>query len=338
MKICVVGAGAIGGTLAGHLAREGHQVSLIARGPHLNAIRAGGLRLVNHLRDRETTVHQIAADEDPIRLAAQVGTQDVVFLGLKAYAIEGMLARLRPLLGAHTAVVPAINGVPWWYFYREGGAHDGAVLESVDPKGALSRSLAGSMLLGCVVHVAGEVRAPGEVHHTAGRRLILGEIDRSLGSPISERVTMLSRCLIDAGFEVEVSPDIRVDVWAKLIGNLSFNPVAALTNSLIDQICGDEPLLDVVRPLLREGMDVAAHYGITIRMSPDERIDLARQLGSAKISMHQDFEAGRTPEIDAIVGAVIELAEWASVPVPTIRMIDALVRARARNLGLIDRA
>jgi 2-dehydropantoate 2-reductase len=335
MKICIVGAGAIGGILAAQLAQSGHRVCLIARGKHLEAIQDRGLTLVNHLRDAARYLMPMAAHHDPVMLAAQEGIQDVVIVGLKANAIPAMLGRIAPLVGPQTMVVPAINGLPWWYFYREGGAYQGAVIRSVDPDGSLLQELDAARIVGCVVHLAGEVRAPGEVHYTAGRRLIVGEIDRSLADPSTGRVEVLRDSLTQAGFDVVLSRDIRVDVWAKLVGNLSFNPVAALASALMDQICADPDLLEIVRPLLREGMQVAAHLGIEFRMTPDERIDLARQLGRAKISMHQDFEAGRPPEIDAIVGAVIELAQWGGVAIPTIRMIDALVRARARNLGLI---
>jgi 2-dehydropantoate 2-reductase len=335
MKICIVGAGAIGGILAARLAQRGHAVSVVARGAHLEAIRRHGLCLVDHLDGQRVTSFALAASEYPSQLADEQGPQDVVFIGLKAHAIPDVLASIAPLVAAQTVVVPAINGVPWWYFYREGSALDGRVLKSLDPKNTLFRDLDARHILGCVVHLAGEVRAPGEVHHTAGRRLLIGEIDRSLPDPLSARIESLGSALTDAGFETVVSRDIRVDVWAKLVGNLSFNPIAALTCALIDQICGDPALLEIVRPLLREGMEVATHLGVEIRMSPDERIDLARQLGRAKISMHQDFEAGRRPEIDAIVGAVIELADWLGLEVPTVRMIDALVRSRARNLGLL---
>lgn len=335
MKWCVVGAGAIGGIVAGRLAAAGETVSVVARGPHLAAIRESGLTLVDHSRGGLAESYRLPASEDPLDLARAVGTQDVIVIGLKAPAIGPMLPRLSPLIGAQTVVVPAINGVPWWYFLGEGGPYDGRSLTSLDPSGDMIRALSARQLIGCVVHAAGEVRAPGVVHHTAGKRFILGEIDRSLADSHTSRLRRLTEALDAAGLEAVAARDIRHDVWAKLIGNLSFNPVAALTGSLINQICADEAVLSIVRPLLLEGMAVARAYGVVIAMTPDQRIDLARQLGSSKISMQQDFEAHRTPEIDAIVGAVIELAQWADVPVPTIRMMDALVRARARNLHLI---
>jgi 2-dehydropantoate 2-reductase len=187
-----------------------------------------------------------------------------------------------------------------------------------------------SHILGCVVHVAAEVRAPAEVHHTGGRRLIVGEPDQST----SPRLEQVCSALDDAGFEAQRSERIRLDIWVKLLGNMSFNPVAALTGYLMNQICADEDVLDVIRAMMREGMAVSAHYGYPMPMTPDQRIDLARQVGAAKISMLQDLEQGRPLELDAISGAVIELAERAGVDVPAIRLVHALTLARARALGL----
>jgi 2-dehydropantoate 2-reductase len=336
MKICVVGVGAIGGILCVKLAKAGHEVSAIARGAHLQAIRDSGLTLVSHADVGRRDVVRIAADSDPARLAHLTGTVDVVMVGLKANALGAVLPTIAPLLRADTVVVPAINGVPWWYFLGEPGRHSGAVVRAVDPQGVLTGLFAAQQIIGCVVHAAGEVRQPGEVHHTGGKRFFLGEIERGLANPLTARVVALAAALNDAGLEGIAAPDIRYEVWAKLIGNLSFNPIAALTNSLMNQICGNEGLLDIIRSMLVEGMRVAKAYGCEIRMTPDERIDVARFLGGAKISMHQDFEARRAPEVDAVVGAVIELAGWEGIEVPTVRMIDALVRARAVNLGLLS--
>ena len=324
MKIAIVGAGAIGGVLGTKLAARGHQVVLVARGEHLAAIRRDGLTLVDHVGGA-SGCYPLAASEDP----ASFGEQDLVVVTLKAHAIGTMLPRLRRLVATDTVVLPAINGLPWWYFYREGGPHEGRRLRTLDRDGTMFGDLDARHLLGCVVHVAAEVRAPGEVHHTGGRRLILGEPDRS----DSDRLRSIGALLRDAGFEAEPSTDIRLDVWVKLLGNLSFNPVAALTGYLMNQICADEPVLDVIRAMMREAMAVSAHYGYPMPMTPDERIDLARQLGAAKISMLQDIERGRSLELAPVVGSVIELAELASLPVPTIRMVHALVQAKARALS-----
>jgi len=326
MKVAVVGAGAIGGVLGGRLVWRGHEVSLVARGEHLQAIRRDGLRLVDHVGDASGS-YQLAASDEP----ADFGAQDLVLIALKAQAIGAMLPRLRTLLKEETIVVPAINGLPWWYFHREPGPHEGRRLRTLDPDGTMFADLDCRHLLGCVVHVAAEVRAPGEVHHTGGTRLILGEPDNSA----SGRLQRVCAALDDAGLQAQPSQRIRLDVWIKLLGNLSFNPVAALTGYLMNQICADDDVLDVIRLMMREGMAVSAHYGYPMPMTPDERIDMARQLGAAKISMLQDIERRRPLELAPVVGAVIELADLAGLPVPTIRMVHALTQARARALGLV---
>jgi len=325
MKVAVVGAGAIGGVLGAKLAARGHDVSLIARGAHLAAIHKDGLKLVDHVGEASAS-YLLPASSEP----ADFGAQDLVIIALKAHAIAAMLPRLRPLLKDDTVVVPAINGLPWWYFYREAGPFEGRSVRTLDADGTMFAEMDCRHIVGCVVHAAGEVRAPGEVHHTGGRRLILGEPDRSS----SARLQRICAALDEAGFEAAPSSNIRLDVWIKLLGNMSFNPVAALTGYLMNQICADEDVLDVIRPMMREGMAVSAHFGYPMPMTPDERIDLARQLGAAKISMLQDIERGRTLELAPVVGSVIELAELAGLPVPTIRMVHALVQARARVLGL----
>jgi len=322
MRISIVGAGAVGAVLGARLAAAGHEVVLIARGAQLEALRRHGLTLVDHLGGI-TTRQQLPASDEP----ADFGAQDLVLIALKAHAIAPMLPRLRPLLHEETVVVPAINGLPWWYFHREGGPHEGRALRSLDPAATMFADLDCRHVVGCVVHFAAEVRAPGEVHHTGGRRLILGEPDRTL-SPRLERVCA---ALDAAGFEAQRSADIRLDVWVKLLGNLSFNPVAALTGYLMNEICADEEVLDVIRAVMHEGMAVCEHYGYPMPMTPDQRIGLARQLGAAKISMLQDLERGRPLELAAVVGSVIELAELAGLPVPVTRMLHSLAQARARK-------
>lgn len=325
MKIAVVGAGSIGAVLGAKLAARGHDVSLIARGAHLAAIRERGLQLVDHV-DAMSATFRLPASSDP----GDFGAQDLVIIGLKAHAIAAMLPRIRPLIAQRTVVVPAINGLPWWYFYKESGAHEGRRVHVLDRDGTMFDDLDCRHILGCVVHIAAEVQQPGEVHHTGGRRLIIGEPDNS----DSERLRRVAEALNQAGFEAEVSSRIRLDVWVKLLGNMSFNPVAALTGYLMNQICDDEQVLDVIRPMMREGMAVSAYFGYPMPMSPDQRIDLARKLGAAKISMLQDLEQRRPLELAAVVEAVIELSELAQVPVPTIRMVHALASARARALGI----
>ena len=325
MRVAIVGAGSIGAVIGARLAATGHDVVLIARGAHLDAIRRDGLKLVDHIGSAGG-VHRLAASENP----GDFGAQDLVVIGLKAHAIAAMLPRIAPLVGAATTVLPAINGLPWWYFHAEGSALAGTALKSLDPAGTMFDALDPRHVVGCVVHIAAEVRAPGEVHHTSGRRLILGEPDRTM----SARLARIGDALDAAGFVTERSQDIRRDVWIKLLGNLSFNPVAALTGYLMNQIVGDEDVLGVIRAMMLEGMQVSKHYGYPMPMTPDQRIDLARQLGAAKISMLQDLEQRRPLELAAVVEAVIELADMAGIAVPTIRHVHALALARARALGI----
>ena len=325
MKICVVGAGSIGATLGAKLGAAGERVCLIARGVHLQAIQRDGLQLADQVGSLSGT-YRLPASAEP----SEFGPQDLVLIAVKAHSLEPVLGRLQPLLGPQTVIVPAINGLPWWYFYRSGGPHEGARLHSLDPRGTLAAAVDCGRVIGCVVHLAAEVPQPGRVQHTAGRRLIIGEPDGS----DSDRLRRLQAVLLRADFECETSGQIRRDVWSKLIGNLSFNPVAALTGYRMDQICADAEVLDVIRAVLREGIEVADRLGVSIGLTPDQRIDVARKLGGARISMLQDLEQHRPLELAAIVGAVIELADLTQVAVPATRTLHALVQARARTLGI----
>lgn len=326
MKVCIVGAGAIGGTIGARLARAGSEVSVLARGAALQAIGRDGLVLLDGPEGgRRWSVPVRAAAS-----AAELGVQDVVVLGVKTPAIAGLLPALAPLLGEGTCVLPAINGIPWWYFHREGSTSQGEPIRCLDPEGAMLAALDPDRIVGCVVHLAGEVREPGVVHHTAGRRLILGEPKRGC----SERLERLARTLADAGFQADVTDDIRFEIWTKLVGNLSFNPIAAITGYRMDQICADEDVLDVIRAMMDEGKRVAAAFGVEVRIGNEARIDMARELGAARISTLQDFEARRRPELEALLLAVIELAGRAGVPVPTIRQVTTLAEARARQLAI----
>lgn len=322
MKLCVVGAGAVGGLVAAWFARAGHEVCAVARGPHLEALRRSGLTLVS-AKDRETFA--LRASERP----EDFGLQDTVFLCLKTHSIGAMLPRLKTLVGAETAVIPAINGMPWWYFHKEGGRLDGRPVDCLDPAGRLFAALAPEHIVGCVVHAAAEVIEPGVVRHTAGRTFILGEPDRAR----SGRAEPIVAAMKAAGFDARVAADIRLEVWIKLIGNLSYNPVAALTLAAMDDINGNEALLALIGSLIREAMRVAEAYGVRVPMTVEERIGIAKKLSGARISMHQDVEKRRPLESDAIIGAVAELARKAGVATPMIDAIHALVSERARHLG-----
>jgi 2-dehydropantoate 2-reductase len=325
MRVAIIGAGAIGGAIGLRLAKAGHEVALVARGAHLAAMQARGALLVDHVHGQTITQH-VCVTANPRELPAQ----DLVVIGLKAHGIATMLPQLNTCVGQETVVLPAINGLPWWYFSRHGGPHEGRVVHCLDPQANMFSLLDTQRILGCVVHTAGEVRAPGEIHWTGGKRLIIGELDGT----ITPRMTATCDALDAAGFAAERVTNIRTAVWTKLIGNLSFNPVAALTGYLMNEICADEGVLDVIRPMMAEGMAVARAYGVSIDMTVEARINLARQLGAAKISMLQDLQAGRRLELEAIVGSVLELAESAGVPMPTTRHVHALINARAKQLGL----
>ena len=321
MRICVVGAGAVGGMTGAWFAKAGHEVSLVARGAHLEAIQRRGLTLIS---GGKPEVHPVRASSEP----AEFGVQDAVFVCLKTYSIAAMLPRLQSLVGPDTTVIPAINGLPWWYFYKEGGSLEGRPIDCLDPDGRMLSALGPKHILGCVVHAAAQVTAPGVVSHTAGRLFILGEPDRSA----SERAGRLAAAMNAAGFEVRLTADIRVEIWTKLIGNLSYNPVAALALAHMNDIHGSQALLALIRAMMGEAMRVADAYGVRIPMTVEERIDIARQLAGAKISMHQDVERRRPLETDAIIGAVVELARKAGIATPMIDAVHALIDERAKHL------
>jgi len=322
MKVCVVGVGAIGGWTAAWMACAGNEVSLVARGAQLEALRRGGLTL--HSRG-ERSSHALPASDDP----AAFGVQDAVFLCLKTYSIAEMLPRLAPLVGPDTVVVPAINGLPWWYFYRAGGPRDGKPIDCLDPQGRMLAELDPRHVVGCVVHAAAEVTAPGVVSHTAGGRFVLGEPDGSR----SGRVLRLASVMAAAGFDAPVTAEIRVEIWTKLIGNLSYNPVAALTLAWMHEINANPDLIALIRTLIAEAMRVAEAYGVRVPMTVEERLEVARRIGRSKISMHQDVERGRPLEVEAIIGSVAELARKAGVATPMTDAMLALLAERARHLA-----
>jgi 2-dehydropantoate 2-reductase len=321
VKVLVVGAGAIGGFLAARLDAAGHAVAVVARGAHLEVIQAQGLVLESEGR---TTRHRVAASGDP----AAFGTQDAVFLALKAPSIAAMLPRLAAALAPETPVVTAINGLPWWYFERQQGEDAGARIECLDSDGAMLRSLDPRHVVGCVVHAAAEVAAPGVVRHTGGRGFILGEPDGIL----SPRLAALGEVLLGAGLDATLSTRIRDEIWTKLIGNLSYNPVAALTGARMDEINGNPALLALIGRMMREGMAVGEAYDVRFTVTLEERFAMARRLGTARISMLQDLERGRPLEIDAIVASVVELARRKDIATPTIDGVLALLRERARHV------
>jgi len=321
MKICVFGAGAIGGYLAVRLANAGQDVSVVARGPNLAAIREHGLRL--RIGGAEEVARVTATDD-----AAALGPQDYVIVTLKAHSLPPIVDQMKPLFGPDTAFVTAMNGVPYWYFHGLPG-HEGRRVEAVDPGGAVSAAIPPARAIGCVVYPACEAPEPGVVTHIDGDRFTLGEPDGSR----SLRVEALSKALIAAGFKAPVRPRIRDEIWVKLWGNLAFNPLSALTCATLDVLATDSGTRRVARAMMLEGQAVAEALGVKFPIDVDKRIEGAAGVGAHKTSMLQDLERGRPMEIDALVTAVTELGRVAGVTTPTIDTVLALVQARARVAG-----
>ena len=323
MKICVVGAGSIGGFVGVKLALAGEDVTLIARGANLEAIRARGMRLTTH-----DGTEYIAPSVKATSSLAEAGQQDVVILGMKAHQVEAVVPELHHLLHDGTVIIPMQNGIPWWYFQRHGGEFEGRRVESVDPSGRIMESVDPARLVGCVVYPACELAAPGVVRHIEGDRFPLGELDGNE----SERVTRLSETFVKAGLKAPVLTNIRAEIWLKLWGNLTFNPISALSHSTLVDICQFPPSRELATQMMREAEAIANRLGITFRVSLEKRIAGAEKVGKHKTSMLQDVEAGRDPEVDALVGAVIELGKITGVPTPHIDTVYALVKLLGRTM------
>jgi 2-dehydropantoate 2-reductase len=323
VKIAVVGAGAIGGYLGAKLSMAGEDVTFIARNRNLAAIQANGFKLI--LEDG-TQVH--APNVRAVQTPAQAGPQDAVLLTVKAHQVADLLPDLRGLFGPQTMVVTMINGVPWWYFQRLGGAWDGQVLESVDPGGRIAAQIESERIIGSVVYPASELVEPGVVRVIEGNRFTLGELDGSR----SERIEALSQAMIRAGFKSPVSKDIRGEIWVKLWGNLSFNPISALTHATLEDICTFAPTRQLAAAMMTEAQAIGEKLGVEFKVSLDKRIAGAQAVGAHKTSMLQDVEHGRAIELAALVGAVIELGRITGVPTPTIDAVHALASLLARTL------
>ncbi len=321
-RICIYGAGAIGGFLGARLVRAGAAVSLVARGPHLAAMQSHGLTLIEG--ETRQTLPVRAAEN-----AADLGQQDYVIITLKAHAVPGIVDRLAPLLAPETTVVMAVNGVPWWYFYNLPGPHENQRLPSVDPGNAQWDGLGPERILGCVVHPAAEVVAPGIVRHIEGSRFSLGEPSGEK----SERAGRLSDLLGSAGLKAPVRSAIRDEIWIKLWGNLSFNPLSALTGATLDTLCDDAGTRSVARAMMVEARVIAEALGVRFPIDVDRRIQGAAEVGAHRTSMLQDLDHGRPMEIDALVTAVRDMGRLVAVPTPTIDTVLALIRLRARLAG-----
>jgi 2-dehydropantoate 2-reductase len=315
MKLAILGAGAIGGFLGARLARAGVDVVLIARGPHLKAMRESGIRLIEP--EGESNVRVEATDD----LGAIKGV-DAAFVTLKAYSVPALAGSLAANLGHDTAVVSAQNGIPWWYFQRHGGEMEGVHLETVDPGGVVANAIDPRRVIGSIVYAATSLDGPGVVRHVEGERFSLGELDGAQ----TERVVSLSRLLASAGIKAPVQARIRQELWVKLIGNAVFNPLSALTHATLAEMAESPVVAPIVRAAMEEVGSVATRLGIEIPLSIDQRIRGAARVGEHKTSMLQDLEAGRPMEIDAITGSVVELGDRLGVPVPHLRTLYSCVK------------
>lgn len=324
MKICIFGAGAIGGYMGVKLAQAGADVSLVARGPHLAAMKEKGLTLIEE-GGVESNV-KVTASDDP----ADLGPQDYVIVTLKAHSVPPVVPRMAPLLGDHSTVVSGVNGVPWWYFHKSGGDLEGTRLQSVDPGNAQWDGFGPDRVLGCVVYPAAEVSEPGTIRHIEGNRFSLGEPDGSK----SERAVALSKALMAAGLKAPVRPRLRDEIWVKLWGNLSFNPISALTHATLDVLCTDTDTRAVARGMMLEAQEIAEKLGVKFPIDVERRIDGGAAVGAHRTSMLQDLDAGRPMEIDALVGSVQELGRVTNTATPTIDTVLALIKLRGRSAGL----
>ena len=317
MKICVVGAGAIGGLLGARLAVAGEEVTLVARGAHLEAIRARGLEVA--MNDGAVVrAADIAATDD----MKECGPQDLVVLAVKAHQIAPIAGELSALFGRGTVVLTTQNGIPWWYFQRHGGPFDGTVLDSLDPGGTIAAAIAPERIIGCIAYPAAEITAPGRIRHIEGTRFPVGELDGS----VTDRVRALSETLQRAGFKSPVLENIRSEIWLKAWGNLSFNPISALTHATLADICRFPPSRDLAARMMTEAQEVAAKLGISFRVPLEKRIAGAERVGRHKTSMLQDAEAGKAIETEALIGAVVELGRLTGTPTPAIDTVCALTR------------
>jgi 2-dehydropantoate 2-reductase len=323
MKIAVYGFGAIGGLIGARLAGAGCEVSAVARGATLDALRRYGARVQSQ---EQTLTVPLRAEQDP----AALGVQDVVIIAVKATALPDVARQIAPLIGPETIVITAMNGVPWWFFAAGGLPYAGTRLASLDPDGALLRAIPVAQIIGCVVHLSSSCPEPGLVRLGFGNRLILGEP----GGGDSERLQRLVALLGKAGFQSEASQDIRTDIWYKLWGNMTMNPVSAITGATADKVLDDPLVRSFCLSAMQEAATIGERIGCPITQSGADRMDVTRQLGAFKTSMLQDAEAGKALEIDALVTAVHEIGKLVDVPTPTIDSLLGLVRLFGRTHGL----
>jgi 2-dehydropantoate 2-reductase len=324
MKIAIIGAGAIGGYVGVKLALAGEDLTFIVRGANLRAIRSAGMKLVMH----DGTEH-IASNVRATDSYDEAGIQDVVIVALKAHQLDAVADDIGKLIGPDTVIVTMQNGIPYWYFHKHGGELEGKQVTTVDPTGELARKIPVNQVLGCVVYPASELIAPGVVRHIEGDRFPLGELDGSS----SERVNRVAACFTNAGFKSPVLDNIRSEIWLKLWGNLTFNPISALSHSTLVDICQFPLTRELAVQMMQEAQAVANRLGIEFRVTLDKRIAGAEKVGKHKTSMLQDIEAGRGSEVDALVGSVVELGRLTNTPTPHIDTVYALVKLLDRTVA-----
>ena len=323
MKICIYGAGAIGSLMGVHLARQGATVSVVEVGPTLAAIQQNGLRVIEK---GAVETASVTASCDP----ASLGPHDLVIIAVKGPTLKFVAPRIAALFGPDTTILTAMNGVPWWFFHGFGGAFEGTQLLSVDPDGSIGRGIPVERVLGCVVHLSSKFVEPGVVEHVSGNRLIIGEPNNT----DTPRLRQIESLLTQAGFEITVSNSIQKDIWLKLLGNMTHNPISALTGATMDRILNDPLVSNLCIKAMYEATAVGNKFGCIPKDTPEQRQETARSLGAFKTSMLQDVEAGKALEIDALVAAVSEIGNKVSVPTPYIDVILGLARLKAQIMGL----
>ncbi len=326
MKICIVGAGAIGGYMGAKLALAGEQVTLIARGAHLAAIQQNGLQLITpDGEQRLIPAASIAATDD----MSQAGPQDLVIVTLKTHSLPAIVQPMRALYGPETMVVMAQNGVPWWYFHKHGGPYEGQHIEAVDPGGLIEANLEIARVIACIVYPAAELAAPGIIRHLEGERFTIAELDGAK----TGRIQQLAQTFNHAGLKAPIRPRIRPELWVKLWGNLAFNPISAVTRATLIDICQYPPTRELARQMMLEAQTIAQKLGIDFGVTIEQRIAGAEKIGSHKTSMLQDIEARRPTEIDAILGAVMELGRLTDTPAPHLDALYASVKLLEKQIA-----
>jgi len=323
MKVAIIGAGAIGGYVGVKLALAGEDVTFIVRGANLSAIRSKGMKLIM----ADGTEH-VASNVRATNDYTEAGLQDLVILAMKAHQVEAVARDVPKLFGPDTAIVTMQNGIPYWYFEKHGGAYEGTRVHSVDPTGIVGECIPARRVIGCVVYPASELIAPGVVKHIEGDRFPVGELDGSS----SERVNRISACFTNAGFKAPVLDNIRAEIWLKLWGNLTFNPISSLSHATLVDICQFPLTRALAASMMAEAQAIAHKLGIEFRVTLDKRIAGAEKVGKHKTSMLQDIEAGRAPEIDALVGTVVELGRLTDTPTPHIDTVYALVKLLGKSM------